>query len=170
MARLPVVTYPDAVLLQKALPVTVFDESVVKLGRDMTETMYAADGVGLAAPQVGKSLRLIVLDVAADEDRGKSPLALVNPEIVEKDGEVKWDEGCLSLPGITVSTKRASRVVVKAQSLTGEPVEVRAEGLLAVALQHEIDHLEGTLLLDHASKLRRMSLIRELRRNRSSDE
>ncbi len=165
MARLPIRTFPDPVLLLKAEPVTIFDDSIVKLARDMAETMYAADGVGLAAPQVGLALRLIVLDVSPEEERGK-PLALVNPEIVSREDEIEWEEGCLSLPGITVPTKRSGKVVVKAQDVTGKPLQVVGEGLLAVALQHEIDHLEGRLLLDQASKLKRPLLERELKRRK----
>lgn len=166
MARLPIRTFPDPVLLLKAEPVTTFGEPLMKLARDMGETMYAADGVGLAAPQVGLALRLIVLDTASDEERGKALLALANPEVVAREGELEWEEGCLSLPGVTVPTHRSAKVTVKAQDMAGNPMEVHGEGLLAIALQHEIDHLEGKLLLDHTGKLKRASLVRELQRRK----
>lgn len=165
MARLPIRTFPDPVLLETAKPVTTFDDKLATLAKDMAETMYAADGVGLAAPQVGLSIRLIVLDVAPEEQRGR-PMTFVNPEIVRRETEIEWEEGCLSLPGITVPTKRSGIVTVKAQDVAGNAFEVTGDGLLAVALQHEIDHLEGRLLLDHASRLKRPLLERELKRKK----
>jgi peptide deformylase len=118
--------------------------------------MYAAPGVGLAAPQVGVSQRVIVLDVRAeDEEPGKRLLKLVNPEIAEREGEIVWEEGCLSVPELTTPVRRARRVLIRAWTPDEREVQVEAEELLAVALQHEIDHLNGTLLLDRLSRLKR---------------
>jgi peptide deformylase len=122
----------------------------------MTETMYAAPGIGLAAPQVGVGQRIIVLDVrGVDGAPGKGLLKLVNPEIVERDGEIVWEEGCLSVPDLTTPVTRAQRVLVRAWTTDEREVEVEADELLAVALQHEIDHLDGTLLVDRISRLKR---------------
>lgn len=166
MAKLPVREYPDPVLKQKAQPVTVFGDELKKLAQDMAETMYANDGVGLAAPQVGLSLRFITLDVAAGEDRGKEFLALANPVVVQGEGVLPWEEGCLSLPGMTVKTRRKAHVIVEAQDLNGNRIVLEGDELMAVALQHEIDHLDGVLLLDHASPLKKRMLLRDYARDK----
>jgi len=170
MARLEVMTFPDEVLRTDCAPVEDFGDELKKLVMDMAETMYAYDGIGLAAPQVGIARRLIVLDVAPVEERGKSILALANPEIVEADGEIEWDEGCLSLPEVTVRMTRNSRVRVRGQDLEGEEVEFEADELFAVALQHEIDHLDGRLLIDYVPPLRRKILVRELKKRKQEDQ
>jgi peptide deformylase len=154
MAVLNIRTYPDEVLKRKAETVEAVDDELRLLMDNMAETMYAAPGIGLAAPQVGVSKRIIVLDVSTPEE--KAPLLqLANPEVVEAYGEVQIEEGCLSLPGFLSSVKRFSEVTVKALDRDGNPVTIEAGGLLAIALQHEIDHLEGTLILDRASMLKR---------------
>ncbi|MDA8170102.1 MAG: peptide deformylase [Nitrospiraceae bacterium] len=157
MALIRIITYPDEVLRKKTAPVKNIDGSLQRLIDDMIETMYAAPGVGLAAPQVGVSKRLAVIDVNVREGQTeKLPLyVLINPEIVSAEGEVESEEGCLSLPGLTAEAARAERVFVKALGRDGKPFEIDATGLLAIALQHEIDHLEGTLLLDRISPLKR---------------
>jgi peptide deformylase len=152
----PILKYPDPVLKKPAVPVENIDGSVAQLVTDLLETMYAAPGLGLAAPQVGIGQRIIVLDVRNEnEERGRRLLKLINPEIVEREGEILWEEGCLSVPDLTAPVKRARRVVVRAWTPEEQEVHVEAEELLAVALQHEIDHLDGTLFLDRLSRLKR---------------
>jgi peptide deformylase len=156
MALLQIHQYPDPVLSERASDVRNIDTRVARLLEDMAETMYAAPGIGLAAPQVGAGERLVVLDVRErDEPPGKHLLKLVNPVIVAREGEVTWEEGCLSVPELTAPVKRARRVHVKAWTLDEQEIEIDADELLAVALQHEIDHLEGRLFLDHLSRLKR---------------
>lgn len=154
MAILEIRKYPEKVLKQKAKPVTTFDQDLQELIDNMIETMYAAPGVGLAAPQVGEPKRLAVIDISSREE--KVPLlVIVNPVIVSSEGEVEFEEGCLSLPEYTAVVKRAETVVVKAQNRDGEPIEIGATDLLAIALQHEIDHLDGILLIDRISPIKR---------------
>jgi peptide deformylase len=154
MAILEIKKYPEKVLKQKAKPVTLFDEELQALIDNMIETMYAAPGVGLAAPQVGKSKRLAVIDISSKEY--KYPLiVLINPVIVTCEGEVEFEEGCLSLPEYTAKVKRAETVVVNALDREGKAMEIEATDLLAVALQHEIDHLDGMLLIDRISPIKR---------------
>lgn len=154
MAILEIKKYPDEVLKRKALPFGTVDRETQRLIDDMIETMYAAPGIGLAAPQVGVSKRLVVLDVSAKEE--KYPLiVLINPEIVEADGIIDSEEGCLSVPGYLASVKRAERLRVKGFDRHGKAVEVEGAGLLARALQHEIDHLNGVLFVDRLSTIKR---------------
>jgi len=156
MSLLAIKTYPEKVLKKKALPVDEVNADIERLIDDMFETMYAAPGVGLAAPQVGVSKRVLVIDVnVKEEGDSHPPLALINPEIVSAEGEVDIEEGCLSLPGLTGMVRRAENVLVKGLDREGKPVQIEASGLLAIALQHEIDHLEGTLILDRISPLKR---------------
>ncbi|NOX20267.1 MAG: peptide deformylase [Nitrospirae bacterium] len=146
--------YPDPVLKEKAREVTDFNGSLQKLIDDMIETMYAAPGIGLAANQVGELLRVIVVDISTKEN--KHPLiVLVNPEIVQTEGRIDSEEGCLSVPGYVSTIKRAERVFVKGLDREGNPVEIEAEGLLSRALQHEIDHLNGILFVDRLSPIKR---------------
>ncbi|HET6477779.1 MAG TPA: peptide deformylase [Dehalococcoidales bacterium] len=145
MAVLPIRSVPDSVLKQKAKKVHAIDGSVKKLIRDMLETMHAEPGrVGLAAPQVGVPLRVIVIGMPEEED-----LVLINPEIVRRRGERIIDEGCLSIPGYFGQIKRAESITAKGRDRDGKEVRIKAEGLLAQALEHEIDHLNGTLYIDH---------------------
>jgi len=154
MAILEIRKYPEKVLKQKALPVTSFDQELQELIDNMIETMYAAPGVGLAAPQVGEPRRVAVIDISSRED--KCPLlVIVNPVIVSSEGEVEFEEGCLSLPEYTALVKRSENVVVKALDRDGKAIEVGATDLLAIALQHEIDHLDGILLIDRISPIKR---------------
>lgn len=151
MALLPIVTTPDPILRKKAVKLRKVDEGIRKLALDMFETMLDAPGVGLAAPQVGKSIRLITVHVPEDEEEGteETSLMLLNPEIVKTAGEQTGAEGCLSMPGIGGNVNRAWTVTVKAIDMENKPVRIRAEGYLAVVLQHEIDHLDGVLFTDH---------------------
>lgn len=160
-------TFPDDILKQVAAPVRAIDGTLAAFLDEMAQTMYAAPGVGLAAPQVGLSERAIVLDCDSAEERaegrGRGLLRLINPEIVEAEGSILWEEGCLSVVDFTAEVKRASRVLVRAFTPEQKEVRLEAEGLLAVALQHEIDHLDGTLFLDRLSRLKR-DLYRARRR------
>jgi len=154
MAVLEIRKYPDEVLKRKAGLVDRIDDALRLLIDNMIETMYAAPGVGLAAPQVGVSKRLIVIDVSTREE--KQPLiTLVNPEIIETDGFVELEEGCLSVPEYTAVITRAERIKVKALDRSGAPVEIESSGLFARALQHEIDHLDGVLFIDRLSSIKR---------------
>ncbi|MCI5851054.1 MAG: peptide deformylase [Sutterellaceae bacterium] len=153
MAKLPIVIYPNPVLAEKCAPVTVFDEKLETLAKDMAETMYAAPGVGLAAPQVGQPIRLVVIDVTEEKN---DLITLVNPVITEKSEEIaECEEGCLSLPGVWDRVKRPAVVTVRAQDLKGDFFERHCEGLLAVCVQHELDHLDGVVFIDHLSRLKK---------------
>lgn len=154
MALRKILTYPATELKKLSKPVTNIDGRVDGLLRDMADTMYAAPGVGLAAPQVGVPQRMIVLDVDA-ENPGKHLLQLVNPVIAEREGSVVWEEGCLSVVDYTAEVKRSAKVLVKAWTVEEKEIEIEGEDLLAVALQHEIDHLDGKLFLDRLSALKR---------------
>lgn len=165
MAIREIKKYPDEVLKRRAEPIEDVDEDLNRLIDDMVETMYAAPGIGLAAPQVGVSKRLIVVDVKTAYGEEASLYVLINPEIVASEGEVKSEEGCLSLPGFTVSIDRFERVTVKALDREGNEICIPAEGLLAMALQHEIDHLEGTLILDRTSFLKREFFKKQLKKS-----
>ena len=145
--------YPDPVLAQKCAPVETIDDEIRVLIEDMVETMYAAPGVGLAAPQVGVLQRVIIIDCGSKED--PELIRAVNPQIVERDGECSQEEGCLSVPGYYASVKRSSWVKVRYQTPDEEWVECACEGLLAIAFQHEIDHLDGKLFVDRLSSLKK---------------
>jgi peptide deformylase len=143
----PILTYPDPFLSTMSNPVTIVDEKIRELIRDMFETMYAANGVGLAAPQVGVGKRVIVVDISPVEEMAR-PLALVNPEIVGKQGQVEGVEGCLSVPGVEGMVCRHESIVLRGLNEQGVPVTLEARGMLSRALQHEIDHLDGILFVE----------------------
>jgi peptide deformylase len=163
MSVLAMRIYPDPVLRVKCPEVTVFDAALRKLAADMVETMHAAPGIGLAAPQVGVEKRLAVLDLSVGEDP-KQVHVLVNPEVVHREGLETDVEGCLSLPGLTDKVDRPTSVRVKALDLNGQPFELSAEDWLARALCHEIDHLDGILFVDHLRGLRRERSKRQLKK------
>ncbi|MDP8222543.1 MAG: peptide deformylase [Candidatus Lernaella stagnicola] len=165
MALLGIHTYPDPILREKAESITEFNEDLRKFARDMAETLYAAPGIGLAANQVGVAKQVAVIDVRDDENESLTGLlTLINPKIVETEGEFVMEEGCLSLPEERAEVLRAQRVVVQAQDLDGDLVEYEAEDLLAVVFQHEIDHLNGTLFFDHISALKRSAMKKRLKK------
>jgi peptide deformylase len=169
MAILKILEYPDPRLRTKAEPVDVVDDEIRQLAADMLETMYAAPGIGLAATQVNVHKRMLVADVSEEKD---APHVFVNPEILEEQGVETMEEGCLSVPGIYESVSRADRVRVRALGLDGEPFEVELDGLLAVCVQHEMDHLEGKLFVDYLSDLKRQRIRKRLekeRRQRQAD-
>jgi peptide deformylase len=159
----PIVKYGQEVLEKPANPVTEFNGNLEKLVANMFETMYAANGVGLAAPQIGLSLRLCVIDVTVGEDP-KAKLALANPVIVSVEGEQTQEEGCLSLPDFRANTPRPERVTVRAQDIHGQEFTVTGEELLARALCHETDHLNGKLFIHHVGRLKRESIQRKVRK------
>jgi len=154
MALRKIMHYPEPVLKEKSLPVTEFNDELKQLAEDMVETMYDAPGVGLAAPQVGELKRLIILDCSA-KDEENDLIVAVNPEIVDKKGESLEEEGCLSVPGFWASVKRYGEVTMRYQDTDGNTHERQADGLLAIGIQHEIDHLEGVLFVDRLSPLKR---------------
>jgi peptide deformylase len=159
MAILEILHFPDARLRNVAKPVAQVDDSVRKLIDDMLETMYEAPGIGLAAIQVNQPRRVIVVDIS--EERNE-PLALVNPEILEKYGEEQMEEGCLSVPGVYEPVQRAERVRVSALDRDGRSIEMEVDGLLAVCIQHEIDHLDGKLFVDYLSNLKRQRIRKKI--------
>jgi peptide deformylase len=164
-----VVKYPDPVLARPGLPVAVFDEALKTLVAEMFESMYVAQGIGLAAPQISLSKRITVIDVSFKKNP-KDRLVLINPEIVETKGKQVEEEGCLSLPDIREKVQRAAWVKVKAQNERGEWFEVEGEELLARALLHEIDHLNGVLFIDRISRLKRGLVLMKIRRMQKNGE
>jgi peptide deformylase len=161
MAVLKILTYPNEILRKKTLPVTTVDDEVKKLVNDMAETMYSEPGVGLAANQVGVLKRVVVIDIEYTDGK-PNLIVLINPEIVEREGTSIMDEGCLSLPGINEPVERSASVKVKALGIDGNEVLVSADGFFSHAVQHELDHLDGKLFIDHLSFLKRKILFREL--------
>jgi peptide deformylase len=161
MALRPILKYPDPRLKQVAAPVPAVTDEIRQLVDDMAETMYAAPGVGLAANQVGVLLRVFVIDVAA-EDEPSELRVFINPEILETTGTQTWEEGCLSFPGVTEEIRRAERVTVRALGRDGQSFDLEADGLLAVAIQHENDHLNGVVMLDKLNAMKRRLLGRKL--------
>jgi peptide deformylase len=165
----PIVKYGDPVLEKPGAPVQKFDAELEELAEDMFASMYAAQGVGLAAPQIGKSMRFAVVDVTG----GKNPeakIVLANPEVTHAEGEVREEEGCLSIPGFRGYVVRPQFVTVKAQNVKGEPFEIRGENLLARAFCHEIDHLNGILFLQHLGMLKRDLIKRKIKKLRKQGE
>lgn len=159
MANLTILHFPDERLRTVAKPIEQVDDQLRSLIDDMFETMYDAPGIGLAATQVNVHKRLIVIDVSEEKNE---PLVLINPEILEKSGEEEMDEGCLSVPGIYERVQRADRVKVRALDRHGETFELETGGLLAVCIQHEIDHLDGKLFVDYLSSLKRQRIRKKL--------
>ncbi|MFU8802799.1 MAG: peptide deformylase [Bradymonadaceae bacterium] len=173
MAILDIVLYPSDILNVRCAPVDTVDGGIRQLVDDMAETMYDAPGIGLAAPQIGVDKRITVIDVA-HRDEEKDLHVFINPEIIDREGKILWEEGCLSIPGIYEKVQRSEKVVVRALDRDGNPFELEAEEILAVALQHEIDHLDGVLFLDHLSHLKRRLALKRykklLARAAESDE
>ena len=161
MALLQILHYPDPRLYNKAAPVERVDDAVRKLADDMFETMYAAPGIGLAAVQVNVPLRVITIDIS--EDR-QNPLCLINPELISTQGQVELEEGCLSVPGVYDVVPRAESIRVKALNRHGETMEMEAEDILAVCIQHEMDHLDGKLFVDYLSQLKRQRIKKKVKK------
>ncbi len=169
MAVLEILKYPHSVLKKRCEEVGQIDEEVKKLIGDMRETMYEASGVGLAACQVGVSRRVIVLDVSP-MDPQHTFIALINPEIISEEGEIDHEEGCLSVPDCLEKVKRKERVCVRGVSPEGSVLEVTGDGILAIALQHEIDHINGILILDRVSRLKREIYRNKLKKEKRKEE
>jgi|JI10StandDraft_1071094.scaffolds.fasta_scaffold173566_3 peptide deformylase len=165
----PILHYPDKRLREPGLPVEKFDDQLQALVDDMAETMYAAPGVGLAATQLGIPLRLFIIDVAVDEDAESDLRVFINPDLVELIGTTSFSEGCLSFPGAREDINRAEKVRVKALDRHGNPFEMVADGLMAIAVQHENDHLDGKLMIDRLSILRRRLLHRAMIKHGGGD-
>ena len=163
MAKLEILEFPDPRLRLKAQTVETFDADLKKLADDMLETMYAAPGIGLAATQVNVQKRLLVLDVSETHD---APMVFVNPELLEARGSEVCQEGCLSFPGVFADVQRKDWIRVKAQDASGKPFELETNGLLAVCIQHEMDHLVGKVFVDYLSPLKRTLLLRKLEKQR----
>ena len=161
MALLQILRYPDPRLHKKAAPIAQVDAKIRQLAADMAETMYVAPGIGLAASQVDRHVRLIVIDVSEDKSQ---LLTLINPELLEKSGECDGEEGCLSVPGIYETVKRASHVRVRALGLDGQAFEMEADDLLAVCIQHEMDHLEGKVFVEYLSRLKQTRIKSKLQK------
>ena len=161
MSLLKILQYPDERLHKVAKPVARVDEEIRQLAADMAETMYAAPGIGLAATQVDRHVRLIVVDVSEQKN---ALLVLINPEILVKDGEVLGEEGCLSVPGIYDRVTRAEHIKVRALDREGAPFELEAEGLLAICIQHEIDHLDGKVFVEYLSRLKQDRIKNKLKK------
>ncbi|MGE0386959.1 MAG: peptide deformylase [Gammaproteobacteria bacterium] len=155
MSLLQILHFPDPRLRTRAARVAQVDDSIRTLAADMLETMYAAPGIGLAATQVNVHMRVIVVDVSENRDQ---PMCFVNPEILASEGEEEMEEGCLSVPGVSDTVRRPARIRLRAQGLDGQSAELDADGLLAVCIQHEIDHLDGKLFVDYLSQLKRTRL------------
>lgn len=168
MAKLPILKYPDPRLGKKAAKVVEFNEELKQLAQDMAETMYEAPGVGLAATQVDRHIRLIVIDTSEEKNDLK---VFINPEIIESSTETKpWEEGCLSLPGIYDKVVRPAKVRVRAQDLEGKTFEMDCDELLAVCIQHEMDHLEGIVFIDHLSMLKKNRICSKIKKQRREEE
>lgn len=167
---LEILTYPDERLARKSTPVEEVNDEIRELIENMFETMYTAEGVGLAAPQVGVTKRIIVVDCGPREEGEVSPLppkepvAIVNPVVAEGEGSIVWEEGCLSVPGYTDEVERKAKVVITGLDKDGNDLRIEADGLLAVCLQHEIDHLEGVLFVDRLSRLKQAMVKKKLKK------
>jgi len=173
MSVLKIVTYPARALKEVAEAVSEVTEEIAHLLDEMADIMYAAHGVGLAGPQIGKGLRLIVVDCGTEQpDKTIEPnlIQLVNPEIISEEGEAEVEEGCLSCPDFVLEVKRAAKVRIKALDKNGKTIEFDAEGLLAIALQHEVDHLNGITILDRVSRLKREIWMKEQKKNKENKE
>jgi peptide deformylase len=169
MAVLEILKYPHPVLRKRSEKVERIDEEIKRLVQDMTETMYQTNGIGLAAPQVGVPLRVIVMDVSPlDPQHGF--FAMINPEVVSEEGETDYEEGCLSVPDCSEKVKRRGKIRVRGMSPEGNEIEVAGEGILAIALQHEIDHLNGVVILDRLSRLKREIYRNKLKKEKRKEE
>lgn len=169
MSILNIIKYPDPILKKKSEPVREITQEIQRLIDEMAETMYAAPGVGLAAPQVGRSIRVIVIDVNSKEEQKRDLISLINPEIIERSGDIAWEEGCLSIPDYSADVKRAERVVVSGLDRDGKKRVIIGEELLSIVLQHEIDHLDGMLFIDRLGPIKRDLVKRRLRKQARVD-
>lgn len=157
-----IVQFPDPRLKQVSKPITEVDDALRELARDMIEVMYDEPGIGLAAPQLAASVRMFVIDTEWSQEGGeKQPLVVLNPEISDREGEITWEEGCLSVPDYTANVERDAKITLRGTDLDGNPIEETAEGLRAVCIQHEVDHLDGILFIDRISRLKRSLYVKK---------
>jgi peptide deformylase len=162
MALREIVKFPDPRLKQVSKPITEVDDALRELARDMIEVMYDEPGIGLAAPQVGAGIRMFVIDTEwSDDEVGKNPMAVLNPEISDREGKITWEEGCLSVPDYAANVDRDAKITLRGSDLDGNPIEETAEGLRAVCIQHEVDHLDGILFIDRISRLKRSLYVKK---------
>jgi len=169
MARLPLVIYPDEILIRRSSDITEIDQAIVDFVADMRETMYASNGIGLAAPQVARNIRLMTVDVEPDKE-GKAFMHLINPVIVEAYGKTIYEEGCLSFPGLAAEVKRKKQLHVQAYDVTGRLLDFEADGLLAICIQHELDHLNGVTFVDRLSPVQKTLVVRDYLRRRADEK
>ena len=167
MAILQILTYPNPKLRKKASLVEVFDDEIVRIRDDLLETMYQANGIGLSATQVNIQKAILVADVSEGRDQ---PICLINPEIIAASGEEQMEEGCLSIPGIYANVARAEQIHVRAKNICGEAIELQTDGLLAVCIQHEMDHLQGKLFVDYLSAEKRRGVLEKIKEIKRSGE
>jgi len=171
MALREVIQFPDPRLKGVSEPIGIVTDRLRQLARDMIEVMYDEPGIGLAAPQLGISLRMFVIDTEwNDEDGERNPSVVINPEISEREGRITWEEGCLSVPDYTATVERDAQITLKGQDLDGNPIEERAEGVRAVCIQHEIDHLDGILFIDRISRLKRSLYLKKRKKQIASED
>ena len=162
MALREVVQFPDPRLKEVSKPITEVTDELRELARDMIDVMYDEPGIGLAAPQVGAQVRMFVIDTEwSDDEKGKNPTVVLNPEISDREGKITWEEGCLSVPDYQANVDRDETITLRGQDLDGNPIEERAEGLRAVCIQHEVDHLDGILFIDRISRLKRSLYVKK---------
>lgn len=165
MALREIVQFPDPRLKLVSKPITQITDEIRQLAADMIEVMYDEPGIGLAAPQVGESVRMFVIDTEwSDEEIGRNPKVVLNPEISEREGRITWDEGCLSVPDYNAVVERDAKITLRGVDLDGNPILERAEGLRAVCIQHEVDHLDGILFIDRISRLKRGLYVKKRRK------
>lgn len=168
---LEVLQFPDPRLKRKSTPVTVVDDALRPLAADMIQVMYDEPGIGLAAPQVGHAIRLVVMDTVWNEEGAeREPTVIINPQILTREGQIEWEEGCLSVPDFTADVERSEHVVVRYTNLEGEQVTEDVTGLRAVCFQHEIDHLDGILFIDRISRLKRSLYVKRRKKQLREEE
>lgn len=166
-----IVKFPDPRLKEVAKPITDVDDDLRELARDMIDVMYDEPGIGLAAPQVGASVRMFVIDTEWNEEGGeKSPMVVLNPEISERAGSITWEEGCLSVPDYVANVDRDATITLRGMDLEGNAIEERTEGLRAVCIQHEVDHLDGVLFIDRISRLKRSLYVKKRKKQLLEEE
>jgi peptide deformylase len=170
MALREVVQFPDPRLKKVSEPIQEVTDELRELARDMIDVMYDEPGIGLAAPQVGASVRMFVIDTEwSDDEKNKNPTVVLNPEISEREGRITWDEGCLSVPDYNATVGRDAIITLRGHDLDGNPIEERAEGLRAVCIQHEIDHLDGILFIDRISRLKRSLYVKKRKKQLAAE-
>lgn len=171
MALREVVLFPDPRLKKVSEPIAEVTDELRELARDMIDVMYDEPGIGLAAPQVGQSVRMFVIDTEwTDEEAERSPTVVLNPEISDREGRITWEEGCLSVPDYTATVERDAAITLRGIDLDGKPIEERAEGLRAVCIQHEVDHLDGVLFIDRISRLKRSLYVKKRKKQLAEEQ